>query len=324
MGGIREVEEMNTHSIRRTVISVAAMLLATVLFASAAFPWGSATHAYIDNRIGRAALFVNLNEIYGGMASDLFNLYPDVGVPGTTHYNLYLQTHYNSLALWSEAQSADVTRFGKAASFGLVSHANGQSGGSYFGADYTAHGPGGNDAGYYVIDKAKLLWAKLKPLLSIAGIVLDDGTGEAVSHSIVETAIDIMVTHRMSAGSGIGKRMVESAVLRTPELPRLLVRAYGGSPEIEATIISAERNFRRAIIIYGQALAIRDEIQSVNAVAGHLADLADEMYGIKVSSTLIALAIMKGEQLCADDYRKAITDTVKEVKNQMRLAGIHY
>jgi len=33
---------------------------------------------------------------------------------------------------------------------------------------------------------------------------------------------------------------------------------------------------------------------------------------------------MKGEQLCADDYRKAITDTVKEVKNQMRLAGIHY
>lgn len=312
------------------------IILSIVLFTSNAFPWGSATHAYIDDKIGKYLPLKNLNEIYGGMAADIFNFYPEVLVPGTAYNYLYIQTHYNSLALWSEAQAASITDWGKASAFGFVSHANGQLGSAYAGADFTAHGPLGNDLGYYVIDKAVYFWWNiLKPQLEAQGIYLDDSIGESISHNIIEFTIDILVVYEMPDGARIGKKVIESALLRSPEFPLLLVKAYArGLTEppfsmrrLEAAkmIISAESDFRKTILLYGQALNQKSESDAINVVAGFLAQLAQEMYpGMVVTPELVATAIHGAQAACRPDYVSAIRETIHVVNSRMAGAGISY
>lgn len=322
---------MITRNLRNACVSLV-VVITLILFASNAFPWGSATHAYIADNIGKTFPLRNLNEIYGAMAADIFNFYPEASVPGTAYYYLYLQTHYNSLPLWSQAQAS--TDFGKALAFGFASHANGQFSSSYAGADYTAHGPTGNDPGYYVIDKAKDLWSVLKPILESRGIYLDDAQGEAISHNIIEFAIDIMVAYEIPDAGGISRKVVESALLRSPEFPLLLVKTYAAGltkrpfrmSYLKAAdlIISAERDFRKTMVVYGQALAQQTEGDSIQYAASLLAQLGNEVYGIAVDPTLVAEAIIAAQTLCRGDYAAAIEGTIEYVLDQMAGAGIAY
>jgi hypothetical protein len=320
---------MNTHKLRKTCLSMGVVILSVIFFTSNAFSWGSATHAYIDDKIGKKLPLKNLDEIYGGMAPDIFNFYPEVLVSNTPYNYLYIQTHYNSLALWSEAQKA--TDLGKALAFGFASHANGQVGSFYAGADYTAHGPGGNDPGYYVIDKAEDLWDILEPQLAGQGI--DDLTGLSISHNIIEFAIDIMVAYEMHGGIGIGKKVIESALLRSPGFPVLLVKAYAEGlsstfhmSHLEATkmITSGERDFRKTILIYGQGLVQKNESDAINYVASLLVQLGSEIYGITVDQDLVVNAIIGAQAICRPDYASAIQRTVDFVNTEMTNVGISY
>ncbi|GFO55763.1 hypothetical protein GMSM_27700 [Geomonas sp. Red276] len=314
---------MVNQRVCKNCMSVVVALVSLLFFASSAFPWGSATHAYIDGNLGSKTPLKNLNEIYGGMAPDIFNFYPQTAQGGNDYYDLYIQTHYNALGLWAKAKAPLVSPLGKAAAFGFASHANGQLGStSFYGADYTAHGPGGNDAGYYVIDKAMTLWTYLEPQLQASGIYLEYPVGVTVSHSIVEFAIDVMVAYRIPEGKGVGKKMIEATLLRTPEFPHLLVKAYGGSPGIDAIIVSAEREFRKTMLIYGQALNQGTEAEAISAVAELLAELAYSIYGIPVPSAFVASALVGAEELCADDYRAEIKDTITAVKAKLASAGV--
>jgi hypothetical protein len=327
---------MNTHKVRKACVSMGVVILSVIFFTSNAFPWGSATHAYIDDKIGKKLPLKNLNEIYGGMAPDIFNFYPEVLVPTTAYYYLYTQTHYNPLTLWHEAQAA--TDLGKASAFGFASHANGQLwppyAGVYAGADYTAHGPGGNDADYYVIDKATYLWEKiLRDQLAAQGIGSDDLTGLSISHNIIEFAIDIMVVYEMPDGINIGKKVIESVLLRSPEFPVLLVKAYAkglsstfGMSRLEAAkmIVSAERDFRKTILIYGQGLVQKSESDAINYVASLLAQLGSEIYEITVDPALVVGAIIEAQAECRPDYISAIQETVHFVNTKMTKAGISY
>ncbi len=318
---------MKMRRLLKAGVTLWVMIISVMFFAQNAFPWGSATHAYIDDNIGKKLPLQNLDEIYGGLAPDMFNFYPDVLVPGTVYYNLYIQTHYNSFALWSEAQNPATTPLGKAAAFGFVSHANGQFGSTYAGADYTAHGPSGNDPGFYVIDKANILWGILKPQLEANGIFLTDFQGQSASHNIIEYAIDIMVAYEKSDGvdgSGIGQKMTESAMLRTPKFPLLVVKAYATDSDTKEKIISAERDFRRSIIIYGQELSQKNESDAITSVAGLLAQLGQEVYGFEVPADVVAAAIVGAQELCRGDYANAIKQTITFVNTQMNDAGIQY
>ena len=104
------------------------VVLVSALTVSQAFSWGPATHAYIDDHLGRKGPVRNLNEIYGGMAPDVFNyLFSNIA---WLNY-LYEETHYNgNILVWKKADT--ITE--KAVAFGFVSH-NGITG-----ADGTAHG----------------------------------------------------------------------------------------------------------------------------------------------------------------------------------------
>jgi len=66
------------------------IMILSALTANQAFAWGSATHAYIDDHIGRKRPLRNYNEIYGGMAPDVFNFL--FGNPAMPY--LYAVTHY--------------------------------------------------------------------------------------------------------------------------------------------------------------------------------------------------------------------------------------
>jgi hypothetical protein len=307
------------------------IILSMIFFTSNAFPWGSATHAYIDDKIGKSLPLRNLNEIYGGMAVDIFNFYSDALVEDTPYYYLYGQAHYNTLALWSAAQKA--TDLGKASAFGFASHANGQSGSYYAGADFTAHGLSGNDPNAYVIGKANWYWYnKLKNKLHDNGVDLLDPIGEAISHNIIEFAIDIMVVYDIPDGGMIGKKVIESTLLRSPEFPLLLVKAYAEGLASECSmsrrdaakmILSAEKDFRQTMIIYGQSLTQANEAAAINYIAALLAQLGSEIYGITVPPELVAEAII-GAQLVCYDYADAIQYTIGYVKDEMAAAGISY
>lgn len=328
---------MNMHKLPKFCALSGVLFLLVMFSTSNAFSWGSATHAYIDNQIGKKLPLQNLNEIYGGMAADIFNFYPDVFQEGTANYHMYIQTHYNTLALWSEAKKA--TNLGKALAFGFASHANGQLWPPYAnvfaGADYIAHGPTGNDHDYYVIDKSTVLWDILKPILlaQYPPIVLNDSTGLSISHNIIEFAIDIMVVYEMPDGERIGNKLINSALLRSPEFPVLLVKAYAdglasalGMTHFEAAnkIIAAERNFRKTILIYGQGLVQQSENEAINYVASLLSQLGYDVYGITVDPGVVANAIIGAQDLCRNDYIGAINGTSKFVRKQLRAAGISY
>lgn len=318
---------MYTRRLLKACISMSVVILSVVFFTQNAFPWGSATHAYIGDKIGLNLPLQNLDEIYGAMAPDMFNFNPEVLVPGTIYNDLYIQTHYNSFALWSVAQNPAMTPLGKAAAFGFVSHANGQFGSTYAGADYTAHGPSGDNPGFYVIDKTNTLWAALKPQLEANGIFLTDFQGLSASHNIVEYAIDIMIAYEKSGGvngSGIGEKMAQSALLRTLKFPQLVVKAYATDSDTKEKIITAERDFRRSIIIYGQALSEKTESAAISSVAGLLAQLAQEVYGIQVPADFVAGALVVAQDLCRPDYANAINQTIGFVNSKMAEAGIQY
>jgi hypothetical protein len=175
-----------------------------------------------------------------------------------------------------------------------------------------------------VIDKAKALWAILKPQLEAKGLHLNDLQGESVSHIVIECAIDIMVAYEMPDGIGIGRKMIQSALFRTPEFPLLLVKAYASDSETKEKIVSAERDFRKTITIYGQALNQKNEIDAVNSMAELLAQLALEVYGIQVTPDLVVTAIKGARDLCRPDYATAINETISFVNAKMAEAGIHY
>lgn len=351
---------MTRRRVLMASVSMWVISFSVLFFAANAFPWGSATHAYIGDKIGKESPILNLNEIYGAMAPDIFNFYPDILDPNSAHYYLYMQTHYNALALWAESQAPQTQEPGKAAAFGFASHANGQFdaegnindcsvdgpyNGNFCGADRTAHGlygnyipPPVNPDPKYVIDKANLFWLPLQTILAQAGIIVSDAEARDIAHNLIEFAIDIMVAYEgvyePGDGNGIGKKMIASALLRNPEFPQLLVDAYAKGlsstlhmPRSEArkVILADERDFRKTIVIYGQALTQKTENDAIDSVSEILAQLAQEVYGIEgVTSELVKPALIGAQAFCRNDYAAAIQGTVAVVNNQMQGAGISY
>ena len=234
---------------KKTFMASGIIFLVLVFFSSNAFPWGSATHAYIDDRLGKKEWLKNMNEIYGGMAPDLFNYMFD-----SPHIqDLYAATHSKFMKVWIAAK----LNTGKALAYGFVSHND------MWGADFTAHHKSRtldpNEG--YVITKAKVLEQMLYDTFKSLGLGGDEYYDLRIElcHNLVETGVDILMKrmHPM-----IGQEIIASTIVRSPEFPILLVKAYaadfsayfGGYLKAARLITSAEREFRKTMILYGQAL----------------------------------------------------------------------
>src|SRR5512143_1119519 len=111
---------------KRLFMAVSTVFCAVFFFAQAAFSWGWAVHTYIDDQFSTKWGLRNGNQVYGGLAPDLFTFRFDA--PAYRAY-LFDQTHNNFMKVWDAAQSKPE----KALAFGFVSH------NEVWGVDSTAH-----------------------------------------------------------------------------------------------------------------------------------------------------------------------------------------
>jgi hypothetical protein len=287
-----------------------------LLCGGALFPWGSATHLYIDEQLTGKANRLKFNVGYGGMAPDAVNyLFSSPYLE-----DLYMATHFQFAHLWAEARN----QVEKALAFGFISHNDA------WGADHTAHHSGitCGEADGYVVAKAKelLAMAPLPPELP-----LSSAQAMTLYHEFVETAINVLMKR---IDPQIGTKVADCALKRNPQFPDLLARAYrtvmapyfGGEQEAEMAIIAMEGEFRKVMVLLGQALC-QDEDTAVQLLSGQMADMAEAFLGgpLPISreqaAALIAQLVFAAMQLCSGDYFPEIQATVSQVDAQMAADG---
>jgi len=301
--------------------------LMLVVLSSEAFPWGFATHAYINDHLGKKRELENANEIYGGMAPDVFNYlfdYPEYMVFMTE------ETHANFMKVWDSAGWG----LQKALAYGFVTHSV---------ADFTAHGEATYYPEGYAMKKAGVLLEYLPQ--EFRGNVGDELLTEML-HIIVENGVDILIVR--NDDRLIGKKITSAALLRSPQLPLLLVKAYAldlskafGITLLEASrfIVSAEKEFRKSIILYGQILTL-DETTAIQLISEQTADAAIAylgIYGIQLNELfpgvddpkekLVELVVELTKMaivICEGDYRDAIYKTINFANQWLKANNVSY
>lgn len=317
---------MKTKRIKKLSVMVFGFALFLALTMGQAYGWGSATHAYIDDHLGKKGPVKNLNEIYGAMAPDVFNfLFSNMDMMKylytVAHYRLYPD---DFLHVWDNSHNS----LSKAASFGFVSH-NGE-----FGADVTAHHHSlffNQDKGYVIIKAAELnSYLNLQQYGFLKEVV------DELCHDLIEFALDIMITQQ---NRGLAGKISTAAMLRTPEFPLILVKSYADGladqnfPGIDhhaavKLILNTENEFRKSMISYGQAL-MQDQDTAMNLIAQQLVDLAKAFLGklpdpdskfLELAKTGLSLSM----QICASDFYIELDRTINFVSGQLAENGISY
>jgi hypothetical protein len=326
----RKEKKMEKRKAKRMWMVLGMVVLMLVFFSSEAFPWGFATHGYFSDHLGKKRVLCNASEIYGGMAPDVFNYlfdYPD--------YMEFLtfETHANFMKVWESAR----WRLQKPLAYGFVSHSV---------SDLTAHGEESYAIeGYAMVKGAELLGYLPTEFRTKVG----DDLLVQMLHIIVENAVDILIVR--NDDHLIGKKLTSAALLRSPELPLLLVKAYAsdlvatfGITPLEASqfIVSAEKEFRKSIILYGQILTL-DEPTAIRLISEQTADAAiaylglynipltdlfpDENDPVQLRETLVQLIVGLTDLAiltCVDDYKGEIDDTINFVAQWLEANDVSY
>jgi len=190
----------------------------------------------------------------------------------------------------------------------------------------------------YVIAKAEELQPILTSILESYGIFLDSNDVLDIAHEMTEAGIDLLVKRTLDPR--IGQKIVSSSLLRDPGFPLLLVKAfagdladYAGINRFEAAriIISAEREFRKSMILYGTALN-QDEATALMLISEQLAAVAEGFLaanGVDLPEEvdlvpLIQFAIGTSMEICADDFADELKKTTTFVEKQLKTHGVSY
>jgi hypothetical protein len=317
---------MKTKRIRKIISCLAVILVLSVFCVGNVFAWNWGVHAYIDDHLGAIDPASNSNEIYGGVAPDLFNYVFDD--------HLYAMTHKQFMKIW-EAQSPST----KSYAFGFVSHND------KWGADSTAHhnctSCGTRKKEGYVIQKAEYMVEYPPPALSdLLAYVASQNYDVAVEicHNFVEAAVDILIKQD---DAQIGSKLMGAALGRSDAFPLLLVDAYaqdiatylGMSFNDAANFVTTkEAEFRQSMVLYGFAL-MQDDATAVHLLSQQMASIAEAYLaanGITLpvpSDQLVPLieqGIWAAYELCADDYKNEIDGTIGLVDGELQKRGIGY
>jgi len=308
---------------------VLALIIAVVLttFPTSALAWGPATHAYLAKELGDKFGVMNLQEMYGSLLPDMFNL-----MFGYEHEDyLWEETHYEFMKL------VNIATFGrrKALGYGFASH------NEAWGADYTAHVSAGTNSGEgYVVTKknvlASLLASKIEEFFDDNDI---DYTAELILElalSFADNSVEIAVDYLVSQNEDkhIGGRILLAAKYRSPFVPFLLSRAYAQDFALEAgiTVIQAatmifiiENEFKEYMEFYGWALTQANAIDLLAEQGAQLAELklAND-YGITVTveSQLMRESLEAAILIVQPDYASELTKTLDYVEDQLEVHGI--
>ena len=292
------------------------------------FGWGAATHAYIAKELGHEPGVMNLQEMYGAVVPDMFNLMFEYEHQGF----LWSKTHYEFMKVVDEGKCDESKAFG----YGFASH------NEDWGADHTAHinSVGVKSQEGYVITKKKILAPQLKLgmtlFLNSKGIVytpeLLDELALAIADSAVESAVDLLVSQ--NEDTQIGMRMLTAAKLRSPFVPMLLSKAYAKDLAGEAGIIAeeailliveTETQFKEYMELYGEILT---QENAVDLMAEQGVQLAEQMlegrYGIivEVPAELMKMGLLSAVDVVKNDYSEELAATLDYVAGQLESRGV--
>ena len=293
-----------------------------------AFGWGSATHAYLAKELGHEPGVMNLQEMYGSVVPDMFNL-----MFGYEHQDyLWTETHYQFMKVVEEAKSDESVAF----AYGFASH------NEDWGADLTAHLSSitVNPEEGYVVTKKKILAPQLKLgimlFLNANGIAytpeLLDELALRIADSAVESAVDLLVSQ--NEDTQIGLRMQAAAQLRSPSVPMLLSRAYAKDFAEEAGIIveeaillivETETQFKEYMELYGEILTQENAVDSMAEQGARLAEqMLEQEYGIEVEvpSELMKTCLLTAIGVVQDDYSEELAATLDYVQEQLESYGV--
>jgi hypothetical protein len=287
------------------------------------FGWGAATHTYLAKELGHEPGVLNLNEMYGAVAPDMFNI-----MFGYEHRGfLWNKTHYGFMKVVDRGNLDESRAFG----YGFASH------NESWGADHTAHisSAGIDSAEGYVPTKKKILAPQLKLgmrlFLTSKGIAytpeLLDELSLAIADTAVESAVDLLISR--NEDPKIGTRLLVAAKLRSPFVPMLLSSAYAKDLAGEADIVveqaillivEAEVQFREYIELYGGILAGEDAVDLMaEQGAGFAERMLQQQYGIvvEVPTELMKTGLLAAVEVVQDDYSEELRATLDFVSDQL-------
>ncbi len=295
------------------LISILVILLAT----SSVFGYGAATHTYFANVLGYRYGILNLHEMYGAVAPDMFNLLFD----NPDQDYLWWLTHYK----YSKVVNAADSQLMDAFAYGFKSH-NEKNG-----ADRTAHIDSFTYPGYgYVNVKREIIAPEIQTQIALllSGTEYEYLAPELalqIADTAIESAIDYLVSRHQNPGVGI--QMILAAGLRSPAVPLLLCRAYIGNLMTKMSFIegisliyNAEEQFRQYMILYGAILASPN---SLNLMAEQGAELAEQIlqqgYGISIDipPELMAYSLNLAINAVKNDYSKELAKTLRYLQKHM-------
>lgn len=310
---------------------VISLIMAVILFTAPApaLAWGSATHNYLAKELGNKFGIMNLQEMYGSVLPDLFNLM--FGYPYQDY--LWTETHYEFMKLVS------LGKFGrkKACAYGFASHND------EWGADYTAHHSAVlNPEEGYVVTKVNYLAPSLEP--EVINALIAAGIPQAQAETIageltpgladncVESAVDYLVSQ--NEDNKVGYRMMIAAKYRSPFVPFLLSQAYAkdfaseaGITFLEATVIvfEVEKQFKEYIELYGKTLMQANAKELMAEMGARLAE--EKLYSeyeiaVEVPSALILNCLNGAINVVEGDYSDELAATLDFVDDNLEGHGI--
>lgn len=306
------------------------LIIALVVFGvpGLAFGWGAATHAYIAKELGYEPGVMNLQEMYGAVVPDMFNL-----MYGYQHQDfLWNKTHYEFMKVVDEGKLDESRAFG----YGFASH------NEEWGADHTAHinSVGIKSGEGYVVTKKKILSPQLKLgmtlFLNSKGIAytpeLLEELSLAIADSAVESAVDLLVSQ--NEDTHIGTRMLAAAKLRSPFVPMLISSAYAKdlagetgiiAEEAILLIVETETQFKEYMELYGGMLTQQNVVDLMAEQGAQIAErMLEERYGIivEVPTELMKTGLLSAVDVVKNDYYEELAATLDYVAGQLGSHGI--
>ena len=330
----KEGEKMRNKLISKVAL-ISTVAILTALISSTALAWGPATHTWLAKKLGNKYGPLNLQEMYGAVLPDVFNL-----MFGDPHQEyLWNETHYN---FWKVVDEARCCR-SRAFAYWFASH------NELFGADCTAHldsftYPGDG----YVIKKSK----ELAPMLldyEVEGVKIlkefldfyEFSDEEAynlalrLANSNVEFAVDLRV--RQDLDRLVGLQMLWAAKYRSLFVPFLLCKAYAqdyadeaGKTVLEACAIIAtvEGEFKRYMEQYGAILTLPTKEQIEEAMVELGVELARTILFKEYEITdeppreVMEYCLTRAGELVEGDCLPELQQTLIHVEEKLELNGI--
>jgi hypothetical protein len=283
-------------------------VLLLALGVSAGYGWGNATHVYFAKQLGSKVGIYNLNEMYGALLPDMYNLvFTEEGQVAAYKFHFEQQ-------VWQVMYDNAPSAYARAAAFGFFTHNN------LWGADFTAHGSYESNNGWIVRQGIKL---SMDPeFVNYIAYLLGAPSpelGAAMGHDLVETAVDILV--KRNEDPLVGARMYMAAKSRSADIGSMLALVETGADQVEPL-------YRESMMQYGQ-LFLLPESQLIPMLAQVSAGVAADFIAANggtllhpIDPQMVEKFIQKGIQQVAGIYRPELARTLQFVEKNLKSNNI--